>query len=73
MKCSNTENCAESENGKCLECKNNYYLGYDNRCTNIEHCIYSGNSSYACDECEKNYYFDNLNMICEKENKHFKN
>ena len=73
FKCSKTENCTESENGKCLSCKNDYYLGYDNRCTNIEHCIYSGNSIYPCDECEKNYYFDTLNMTCKEENEHFKN
>ena len=38
--------CAESDNGNCIEYIENYYLGIDNICTDIEHCIYS--EYYEC-------------------------
>ena len=72
-KCSQTEKCSQSENGVCLECINDYYLGDDNKCTNIEHCISSGKTKYGCDECEKNYYFDRVNMTCNEEIDNLKN
>ena len=72
FKCSNTENCAQSEKGECLECVKDYYLGNDKKCTNIEHCIYSGNNIYSCDECEEKYYFDSINMTCKEEGNDFK-
>ena len=73
-KCSQTENCAQSENGECIKCSKDYYLGNDKKCTNIEHCIYSGSYYYhLCDECEENYYYDSLNMTCKKETENFTN
>ena len=66
-KCSQTENCAQSENGECIKCSKDYYLGNDKKCTNIEHCIYSGSYYYhLCDECEENYYYDSLNMTWKR-------
>ena len=64
LKCTKIENCAESENDICNRCSRGYYLGLDHKCTKIEHCIYSGNTDYACDECEDNYYYNNLNQTC---------
>ena len=72
-KCSQTDNCAHSENGECLQCIKDFFLGNDKKCSNIEHCIYSGKTGYGCDECEENYYFDNANMTCKKDNENFKN
>ena len=34
LRCSSSKNCLESEYGKCIECKENYYLGLDNMYTN---------------------------------------
>ena len=70
-KCSNTKNCAESENGTCIQCIDNYYLGLDNLCTDTEHCIYS--NGYSCTECEKNYYYDLSEKKCQKDDGIFKN
>ena len=39
-KCSYTENCAESENGKCLVCKENYSLDSHSKCINVEEFIF---------------------------------
>ena len=64
---STTKNCVKSYNGTCLKCSKNYYLGYDYKCTNIEHWIYSRNNyELACDECEDNYYYDFFYKICKE-------
>jgi hypothetical protein len=74
LKCSNTQKCAESDNGICIECSNKYFLGLDNKCTNVEHCAYAGNeNSYPCDECEKDYYFNTITNSCLKGEGKFKN
>ena len=63
--CTKTEKCAESENNICNKCSKGFYIGLDHKCTNIEHCIYSGSTDeYPCDECDDNYYFNNLNQTC---------
>ena len=62
-RCSTSYFCAESYNGTCIECIDNYHLGLDNKCTNIKHCIYS-DSYNQCLECELDYYFDKANSIC---------
>jgi len=64
LKCIKTEFCSESENEICTKCARGYYLGLDHKCTKVQHCIYSGNTDYACDECEDNYYYNNLNQTC---------
>ena len=51
--------------------ENNYYLGLDNQCTNIKHCIYSIN--YHCIECEKNYYYNIEEKKCIKGEDDFEN
>ena len=70
-KCSNTNNCAETNNGICIVCSDNYYLGLDNRCSDVEHCIYS--NYYSCIECEDNYYYDVSNRLCLLAKDNFEN
>ena len=53
----------ETFNGDCIECIDNYYLGLDNMCTNVLHCIYS--DYYNCIECEDNYFYDINDGICK--------
>ena len=67
-KCTNTMNCAISENGICKKCKNNFYLDLENYCTSIEHCIYSNKNFYTCAECENNYYYDTVEKKCKEDN-----
>ena len=55
-KCSSTLYCLESENGKCIKYLDNYYLGKDDMCTEVEHCIYS--YFYECVECEDKLYYN---------------
>jgi hypothetical protein len=43
--------------------EDNYHLGYDNRCNNVEHCIYS--NDHGCIECENDYYFNKTNKTCQ--------
>lgn len=39
-KCTNTENCAQSINGTCVESsERNFFFKEDNSCTNVEHCV----------------------------------
>ena len=64
QKCSNSVNCLKSEKGICSECINGYYLGLDNKCTNVEHCIYSDNF-YNCIECEDKYYYNKGDKKCK--------
>ena len=71
-RCAISKNCEKSEYGTCLQCLENYTLGLDNICTNIEHCIYS-DYDYACIECEDGYYYDKLNDKCMEMNDIFLN
>ena len=64
QKCSNSTNCAESENGECIKCIDNYYLGLDKKCTNVENCIYSDNF-FNCIECKGNYYYNLREKKCK--------
>ena len=65
LQCTKTEKCAESENNICNKCSKGYYIGLDHKCTKVEHCIYSGSTDeYICDECEDNYYYNNINQTC---------
>ena len=74
-KCTNTENCVESQNGKCLECKKNLYYTENGKCSSIEYCkIIEDNSASACDECIDGYYLDIAKSLCLKaENETFFN
>ena len=38
-KCSSTKYYDESSNGICISSIDNYYLGLDFKCFNVEHCI----------------------------------
>ena len=74
LKCSSTQKCAESENGICITCSNNFYLGLDNKCSSVDHCSYSGkDDNYACDKCERDYYFNTITNSCLKGEGKFKN
>ena len=65
FKCVFTKNCSKSENGTCIECIENSHLGLDNRCTDIEFCIYSDFYN-NCKECEENYFFNKDSELCEE-------
>ena len=61
--CTSTQYCSESNNGICTLCSNNYYLGLDNKCNNVKHCIYS-NSYNECIECENGLFYEKNNKTC---------
>ena len=66
---STTTRCLDSENGICITCKEGFFLDFDNKCNDIEHCKYSVPSypSYSCKECDEGYYFDQWKKKCELE------
>ena len=47
-------------------------MGLDNKCNNIDHCIYT-NYFNQCLECEDNYFYDRRNNTCTLANENFKN
>ena len=66
-KCSNTQNCIESDKGKCLECKKNFFFAEDGKCTTTEHCkIANDNLEAPCDECQNGYYLNIRYYTCLK-------
>ena len=71
-KCSTSKNCAESYLGLCKYCINEYHLGRDNICNNIDKCIYL-NYLNSCEECEEGYYFNISSNTCQNEYEGFKN
>ena len=53
------KHCTKSEEGKCVSCENEYYLGEDFKCSSSKNC---SESLYGtCLECSQNYYlgYDN--------------
>ncbi len=72
FKCSNTDNCAESEFGICKKCQENFHLDKNNKCTSIEHCIVANNYN-SCEECEDGFYFNKKKEICSDEEEKLKN
>ncbi len=68
--------CLKSENGVCSKCEEGTFLGIDNRCSEIEHCIKT-NDFLACQECEDGYYYNlnysSCNSTSDEENEDFKN
>ena len=46
--------CEIAYGGKCIKCKEKYYLGKDNKCSNAKNCAESKNG--ICDKCIDNYY-----------------
>ena len=72
LKCSKTNNCFISKNGKCLQCSENYYLDLDNRCTITRNCIHSDENS-VCNECKNGYYFNKTIEYCEIVTEGFEN
>ena len=53
--------CTKIEEGKCIACENNYFLGEDFKCSSTSNCSESDNGT--CFSCSKNYYLD-LNYNC---------
>ena len=51
--------CTKTEEGKCIECEKNYYLGEDYKCSFTENCAES--KLGVCFKCAENYYlgYDN--------------
>ena len=69
-KCSNTQNCEESFQGKCIKCKDNYFFDYYNNCIKIENCKYS--DGYECFECIDDYYYDINSKQCKMDLENYK-
>ena len=69
---SNTKYCSESDNGECLICIDNYHLGLDKICSNIERCVYT-TSDDVCYGCEENYYYNRSSELCQLEKENFEN
>ena len=75
-KCTFTDNCIKVENGICISCKNNFYLGLDHICNSVEHYIYSNiliSSHPTHKECELDYYYNINTKQCLNETEIFKN
>ena len=53
--------CKKVENGACINCELNYYLGEDSKCTNTPNCIESENGK--CEKCAEDYHLG-LDNIC---------
>ena len=62
----------KAENGICIQCINQYHLGLDKKCTNVEHCIYS-DDYYNCVECEMKYYYNIKDRACKNAEGKFEN
>ena len=69
--CSSTDNCVISENGNCLECKEDFYLikRYFNFCKykfsdDFKNCVEINNSTGKCISCEENYYLSSDDNKC---------
>ena len=71
-RCSFSKNCAESYYGICKFCIQDYHLGRDNICNNIDKCIYSNNFN-TCEECEEGYYYNVSSNTCQNEIEGFEN
>ena len=59
------KNCEEIniENGKCLQCKNGYYLSNDNnKCTSTQNCDES--TFGVCSRCSPGFYLDKKHQNC---------
>lgn len=64
-RCSNTKNCKISENGICIECSSGFFLSsQDKKCTNTQHCLIVNNSNWECEECSKEYLYNNSIHKC---------
>ena len=64
-KCTNTQNCVESDKGECLECKAGYLLAEDKKCTTTENCkISTDNIEAPCEECIDGYYLNIRYYTC---------
>ena len=75
-KCSTSKHCIESDLGTCIECEEDYWLGLDNRCTNIEKCTHTYSYNDECEECEDGFYYNKNDQKCvetDKYNEHCKN
>ena len=74
--CSNTDNCEISENGKCYQCKDNFYLiesSNFNFCKykfsdDLKNCAIINNSTGKCNLCEENYYLGSYDKKCTNTN-----
>ena len=60
----NFKNC-KTVDGICIECIEEYYLGEDNKCTNIKYCSEYNNG--ICIQCIDNYYLGLDNLCSEFE------
>ena len=65
LKCSPTKYCSEVYDGICISCIENYYLGLDNKWSNVENCIYT-NFLEECLECKGNLYYDSNTKKCQE-------
>ncbi|ELP93407.1 protein serine/threonine kinase, putative [Entamoeba invadens IP1] len=65
-RCSNKENCALTNNDKCVECENGLILYDQEICkSTLEGGCATGNVS-GCNRCELDYYYSYLTRSCHK-------
>ena len=64
-RCSNSKNCKFSENGTCTECSSGYFLSLNDKiCTNTQNCLRANNSKWECEECIKEFLYNNSIHKC---------
>ena len=70
--CSTTDNCVVSENGKCLQCKDDFYPvpDYDlifckyKFSNDFKNCVYVNSFTGKCISCEKGFYLSSDDNKC---------
>ena len=75
--CTEINYCSKSENGKCIECIEDYYLispNYRPGCSKDKNCYEADKDSGLCLQCNKNYFIDYKDGKCKSnlENNEFK-
>ena len=64
-KCTNTKFCSKSENFKCNECINNYYLTEDGQsCSSVKNCYKADKETGICDWCSENFCLKKNEFKC---------
>ena len=66
--------CSESINGKCIKCREGYYLTSDSYCSNTNNCFNKDTDTGICNYCESQFYLDKMDYKCKSnlENNEFK-
>ena len=57
--------CSESINGKCIKCREGYYLTSDSHCSNTNNCFNTDTDTGICNYCESQFYLDTKDYKCK--------